>query len=513
MPSRIGDALYWHATYTPNKVAIISPLGDQTYAELWSRACRLSNALTRLGVRAGDRIALLMQNSSRYLEIYQAAALMGVAVVPLNFRFVASEIEYVVNHAGARALVLDASFADTVNSLRMSLPSVADRYIVADGDGTSTTRSYEALISSVNEAPPREPADLSACYFQGYTSGTTGFPKGYVNPHREFADCLRRIATIYGITTDDRELVAAPLFHEAPALFALLQIFRGGTVIVTSDTSPANVFATIEREKATWTFMVPTMWAAMVASAEIDRFDLGSLRLLLSGGSPLLTHTKETILRRFPNAGLNEFYGATEVGLVTNLPPEDQTRKVRSVGRPVIGMFVELRDEDGNVVPNGEVGEIHIGGATIIREYFHNPEATAQAQKGRFFTLGDMGRFDEEGYLYIVDRKKDMIISGGENIFPNDVEEVIYKHPAVEMAAVVGAPDPKWGEIVVAAVTLKPGLSVGEAELIAHCKNLLSSFKVPKKIDFRDRMPMSSFGKILRREVRKSYWRQQEANV
>jgi acyl-CoA synthetase (AMP-forming)/AMP-acid ligase II len=259
--------------------------------------------------------------------------------------------------------------------------------------------------------------------------------------------------------------------------------------------------------------MVPTMWAATVASEEIDRFDLGSLRLLLSGGSPLLTHTKEALLQRFPNAGLNEFYGATEVGLVTNLRSEDQRRKVRSVGRPVIGMFVELRDEAGNVVPNGEVGEIHIGGATIIREYFNNPEATAEARRGGFFTLGDMGRFDEEGYLYIVDRKKDMIISGGENIFPNDIEEVLYKHPAVEMAAVVGAPDRKWGEIVVAAVKLKSGSSVDEAELIAHCKAFLSSFKVPKRIDFWDRMPTSSFGKILRRDVRQSYWQHQDVKV
>ena len=170
-------------------------------------------------------------------------------------------------------------------------------------------------------------------------------------------------------------------------------------------------------------------------------------------------------------------------------------------------------DDDGNVVPSGEIGEIHIGGATIIREYFNNPEATAQARRGSFFTLGDMGRFDEEGYLYIVDRKKDMIISGGENIFPNDIEEVIYRHPAVEMAAVVGAPDPRWGEIVVATVTLKPGHAVDEAELIAHCKAFLSSFKVPKRIDFRAQMPMSSFGKILRREVRRSYWQQQDVQV
>jgi acyl-CoA synthetase (AMP-forming)/AMP-acid ligase II len=509
MPSRIGDALHWYATYTSDRPAVVSSMGTQTYAELWSRTCRLSSGMAELGVKPGDRVALLMQNSNRYIELYQAAALMGVAVVPLNFRFVAAEIEYV----GARALFFDAAFADVVESLRAKLASVADRHVVIEGSPAHGTYSYEALIAAGQETPPSEPADLSACYFQGYTSGTTGFPKGCVNPHREFADCLRRIATIYNISENDRELVVAPLFHEAPALFALSQIFRGGTVIVTSDSSPANVFAMIDREAATWTFMVPTMWASMVASEDINRFDLGSLRFLLSGGSPLLTHTKEAILERLPKAGLHEFYGATEVGLVTNLRPEDQARKVRSVGRPVIGMLVELRDDNGDVVRDGQVGEIHIGGATIIREYFNNPIASAEARRGGFFTLGDMGRFDEEGYLYIVDRKKDMIISGGENIFPNDVEDVLYRHPAVEMTAVVGAPDPKWGEIVVAAVTLKPGQSTDEAELIAHCKTHLSSFKIPKRIDFLERMPLSSFGKILRRDVRKTYWRAQDVQV
>jgi acyl-CoA synthetase (AMP-forming)/AMP-acid ligase II len=513
MPSRIGDALHWFATYTPEKVAIISNLGSQTYEQVWSRVRRLANSLASIGLKPGDRVALLMQNSSRYLELYQAAALMGVAVVPLNFRFVASEIEYVVNHSGARALIYDASYTDTVNSLRDRLPSVDGRYIVSDGPSGDGTYSYEALIAAGAEVEPDVPADLDACYFQGYTSGTTGFPKGCVNPHRAFADCLRRMATIYGITANDREFVAAPLFHEAPALFSLLQLFCGGTVIVTSDTTPANVFGMIDHHKATWTFMVPTMWAAMMTSEDVNAFDLGSLRIVISGGSPLLTHIKEALLKRFPHAGLHEFYGGTEVGLITNLGPQDQRRKVRSVGRPVIGMFVELRDENGNPVPQGEVGEIHIGGATLIREYFNNPEATLSARSGSFFTLGDMGRFDEEGYLYIVDRKKDMIISGGENIFPNDIEDVIHGHPAVSMVAVVGAPDPKWGEIVVAAVVLKEGHSATEADLISHCKASLSNFKVPKKIDFRDQLPMSSFGKILRRDVRQPYWEKQEAQV
>ena len=226
-----------------------------------------------------------------------------------------------------------------------------------------------------------------------------------------------------------------------------------------------------------------------------------------------MTHTKEAILTLLPKAELNQFYGGTEVGLVTNLGPADQRSKVRSVGRPIVGLYVELLDNNGHAVRQGDVGEIYIGGSIVIREYHNNPDATAAAKKGELFTLGDMGRFDEDGYLYIVDRKKDMIISGGENIFPNDIEEVLYRHPAVSMAAVVGAPDPKWGEIVVAAVTLKPRHSVEESELLAHCKASLSSFKVPKRIDFRTHMPISSFGKILRREVRQSYWEKQSVQV
>jgi len=198
MPSRIGDALHWYATYTPNKIAVISSAGTQTYAQLWSRVCRLGSGLAELGLVPGDRIAVLMQNSSRYLEIYQAAALMGMAVVPLNFRFTASEIEYVVNHSGARVLLFDDAFAETVQSLRSRLPAVTGRYVVSDGSTDHATHSYEALIDAGREASPSTPADLSACYFQGYTSGTTGFPKGCVNPHREFADCLRRIATSTG---------------------------------------------------------------------------------------------------------------------------------------------------------------------------------------------------------------------------------------------------------------------------------------------------------------------------
>lgn len=521
MPILIGDALRWHATYTPGKTAIVSTRGSASYADLWSRAIRLADGLRSLGITSGERVAALLMNGAPYIELYHAAALLGAAVVPLNFRFVGHEIEYVMNHSGARVLVLDAAFAGTVGAIREQLTAPGLRFVVV-GEGDSKPAAaqisdavdYDALIAASSVTEWWEPADPDACFFQGYTSGTTGFPKGCVNPHRPFADCLRRLATIYRITQDDVELVAAPLFHEAPALFALTQTMRGGTLVVTADTAPANLLRLVQDHKVTWAFMVPTMWTTLVMSPEVDKFDHSSLRTLISGGSALQTRTKHALIEKFPSAGLNEFYGGTEVGLVSNLGPEDQMRKVRSVGRPVMGMFVELRDETGKPVPQGEVGEIHIGGSTLIREYYRNPEATARSRSDRgFFTLGDLGRFDEEGYLYIVDRKNDMIISGGENIYPNDIEDVLFAHPGVAMVAVVGAPDERWGEIVTAVVVPKPDAQVDEETLIAHCKERLSGFKVPRRIVFRDQLPLSSFGKILRREVRKEFWEGRDVKV
>ncbi len=510
MPSLIGDALRWHAAYTPDQLALVAPEGSQTYAQLWRRAVALADGLRRRGVVGGDRLALMLPNGAPYIELYHAAALLGAAVVPLNFRFAASEADYVVGHSGARVLVYDEAHRETVAPGGVQ----RDGLNVVVGSPVNGELGYDALVASGSAEDWWSQPDPEACYFQGYTSGTTGFPKGCVNPHRQFADCLRRMAAIYGAGPQDVQLVAAPLFHEAPALFALAQIFVGGTVVVTPDSTPAQVFRLVEQHAVTWMFMVPTMWAAMVGSPELSGARLGSLRALISGGAPLQTHVKRALIEKLPKAGLHEFYGATELGLVSNLRPEDQLRKQRCVGRPVPGLYVELRDEQGAVVPQGEIGEIHVGGSTLIREYYRNPEATAQARSERgFFTLGDMGRFDEEGYLYIVDRKKDMIISGGENIFPNDIEDALYQHPAVHLAAVVGAPDAHWGEVVVAVVSLRPGHSVDEASLLVHCRQRLSAFKVPKRIEFRDQLPLSSFGKILRREVRQAYWEGHEARI
>ncbi len=456
----LHGSLRWSATNRPQSAAIVSAERAFSYEELWGRVNRVANSLQSLGLRSGDRIALLMQNSHRYLEIYHAAALLGAAVVPLNFRCIATEIEYIVNHSGADTVVFDVCFAEAIVEARSRLPTV-QHYVCADGR-TADAFFYEDLVEAGIESQASVGADRSAIFFQGYTSGTTGAPKGCVVPQGEFVECLQKIASLYGIDACDVELVVAPLFHEAPVIFALLQHLRGGTVVITKDGSPANICEQIQRNRVTWAFMVPTMWHSLVHSAELDRAELNSMRVLLSGGAPLLTQTKRLLLERLPAAGLHEFYGGTELGLVTNLEPRDQRRKERCVGKPVPGRVVELRDAEGRSVSRGEVGEIYVSGDILLKEYFKNPEATAAARApDGFFTLGDMGRFDDEGYLYIVDRKKDMIISGGE---------------------------------------------ASEQELIAHCKTWLSSFKVPKKIDFYQELPMSPFGKVLRREVRRRYW-------
>jgi acyl-CoA synthetase (AMP-forming)/AMP-acid ligase II len=513
MPKTIGDALEWHARFTPTQVAVIDAGGSVNYRQFWDRVCRLGNAMLGLGVAPGDRVAILMVNGRRYLEAYHAIATIGAAAVPLNFRFVASEIEYVVNHSGAKALVFDSAFAPVVRQLDGRLPTVGSNLVVSDAAPDANGVSYELLVENASAERPSVAVDPDGCFFQGYTAGTTGFPKGCVNLHRGFVDFFKRIALLYSITPRDVELVPAPLFHEAPTLFAMTQIFRGGAVVVTRDTQPPDILRHIAEHRTTWAFMVPTMWDAIVSSGLVRAPQVESMRMLVSAGAPLLTHTKEALLEQFPTAGLNEFYGATEVGIVTNIGPEDQRRKTRSVGRPIPGFDVRLLDEHGNDVPTGDVGEIYIKGPILIREYFSNPEATAAARKGEWFTLGDMGRLDEEGYLHIVDRRKDMIITGGEHVFPTELESILLTHPAVASVAVVGIPDKRWGEVILAAVVLKAGQRATEEELINHCNGRVARFKVPKKVQFMDQLPMSSFGKVLRREVRHPHWEGWGANV
>jgi acyl-CoA synthetase (AMP-forming)/AMP-acid ligase II len=509
----MGQALEWAATIHGEKAAIIDGEKRITYRHLNDRVNRLANAFKELGIKENDRLSILLYNCSEYIEIYLALAKSGIAAVPLNFRFVESEIEYVVNHSDAKALIYGTEFLSTIGNLKNKLGIKSDLYIALGSDVPSGVKSYESILIDSSADEVHKDIDLDGCYFQGYTAGTTGFPKGCVNSHSGFVGHHTRCLILYKINVNDTQLVAAPLFHEAPTLFSLMQIFIGGTIVIIRNPTPEVILSTIQSQRVTNFFMVPTMYSSIVDFPGRDKFDVSSVKTCICAGAPLLTDTKMAVLEFFNRGGLNEFYGGTEVGVVTNLYPHEQTDLPRSVGKPISGWQVKLLDASGNEVPTGTEGEIFMKGPRLLSRYYKNPEATSDAVRGEYFSLGDVGRLDANGYLYILDRKHDMIISGGENIFPIEIEEVINRHPLVNQVVVIGAPDRKWGEAVTAVVVLKQGASCSAEDIVQFCKGKLAGYKIPKSVDFRDSLPMSSFGKILKRVLRDEYWKELKRRV
>ncbi len=502
MTITIDQALKWHATYNPRRLAVQDDHKKESYAELWQRSVQLVLAMKAAGVKKNDKISVLLPNCAQFIEIYHAAALCGIAVVPINFRLAPREAQYIIEHSESKLLFYYSDFSDLVKEINIKDTPVA---FIQIGPGREDDDEYNDFIGKYDEKGFDGDSDgdrYDAPFYQGYTSGTTGTPKGCVNPLGPFSEQLTRIIGTYRFESSDRQLMPAPLFHEAPALFSLAQIFAGGSLLLTKDPAPENIAEIINKQSPTNIFMVPTMWETLTISPEVDRVKSKTLRLLVSGGSALLTHTRDKLFKAFPDADVNEFYGGTEVGLVSNITKDEMLRKYRSVGRPVFGKYIKIIGEDGEEVTPGEVGEIYMAGQLMLREYYKNPEATAKARLGEWLTLGDLGSIDKDGYLYIVDRKKDMIISGGENIFPAEIENVISKMPEVFMCAVVGQPDPRWGEVVTAYVVPTSGAHISKEEVQRFCAQELANFKIPKEVYFKRELPMSAFGKILRRELR-----------
>jgi acyl-CoA synthetase (AMP-forming)/AMP-acid ligase II len=502
------DSIRWCAAVHSEKIAIVDGNRRVTYQQLYRRVNRLANVLLGMGLKEGDRCSILLSNCAEYIEIYLALASTGIAAVPLNFRLVGSELEYIINNSDSKVLILGSQFLDEVSGVIDKLEQIGfDRTILLGGRGLSGMIEYEAVLAQNSDQKIDLDIDLNGCFFQGYTAGTTGLPKGCVNSHAGFVNHHKRCLPIMRVNTNDIQLVPAPLFHEAPTLFSLMQIFVGGTLIITGNPTPENILRLIQQERATNVFMVPTMYQMLVEFPDRHAYDVSSMRSVICGGAPLLKEIKSSVIEYFKNAGLNEFYGATEMGLVANLYPHEQNDRPRSVGKPVPGWEVKLLDNNGNEAPVGSAGEIYMKGPRLLKEYYKLPEVTAAASRGDFFTLNDVGRFDDQGYLYIVDRVNDMIISGGENIYPIEIEEIITQHAAVSQVVVIGIPDEKWGQAIKAVVVLKEGQTVSDEEIRQLCVGKLASYKIPKSVDFRDCLPMSTFGKILKREVRDEYWK------
>jgi long-chain acyl-CoA synthetase len=451
----------------------------------------------------------MLYNRAYWFELYFGLAKVGIIAVPVNFRFAVQEVEYVLNNSESKMLIYEEAFSNIIDIAKEKTPSVQNYMCISPGQKDS---GYEKWLLDNSADEPSTEAKETDPFFIAYTSGTTGFPKGTVVPHRNFILNLMITASeLSGLNKTDTMLVIMPVFHSNSTWFGMLMCMLGGTNVIyhSGGFNPEEILQIIEKEKVTWTSVVPTMLTMILNLPDNikNSYNLSSMRTLVCSSAPLMTKTKEDTVAFFKGIDIYEGYGSTETGWVTMLRPEDQLTKVRSVGLPVFGKEVRLLDEQGNDVPAGQIGELFARGIGItIKEYWCNPEGTAKAFHGDWFTVGDMARCDEEGYIYLGDRKSDMIISGGENVYPMEVENLVARHPKVAEVAVVGVPDELWGERVHAVIKLKEGEVSDQEEIIDFCRGKIAGYKRPRSVDFADELPKSATGKILRRKVREPYW-------
>jgi fatty-acyl-CoA synthase len=506
----LAESIAAHARTQPHKTGVRDSRRALSYAEWDGRASRLANALLARGLQPGDRVALLAHNCIEWLEIYVALARAGLVAVPINFRLVGPEIAYIVQHSEARAFIVQEPLRALVDGTRVELP-IEDGLFIHFGDAATPSgwQGYESLIAAADAAAPAvdvRPEDLFALM---YTSGTTGRPKGAMRSHEGNALLALATALEFGLTRDDNGLLVMPLCHANSLYFSVTFAMLGATIVV--DDRPhfdaAALLALLAREHITFTSLVPTHYVMMLALDDglKARHDLSRVGKLLISSAPARPETKRAILELFPNGRLFELYGSTEAGWVTVLRPDEQLTHTGSVGREWAGSgAIKLLDIDGQEVPDGQVGELHSRTAYVFSGYWKNPDKTAQAFRGAWCSVGDMARRDEKGFIQLVDRKSNMIISGGENIYPSEVETVLAAHPAVQDVAVVGLPDEKWGESVLAVVIPRQGAEPRQADLEAWCRERIAGFKRPRAYAFITdaQMPRTATGKIQHRLLR-----------
>lgn len=509
----VGELFLNSVIKYPKKTAIIFEDRPFTFEEFNARINRLANGLLSLGLTKGDHVAVMLGNCNEIVEVMMAVAKNGMVAVPVSFRFVASEIEYVVNQSESKAFIVGEEFLETVAQAQPNLRTVT-RYISIAGRPVRGMDDYEQLMAGQSESEPEVEVLETDAWYIGYTSGTTGFPKGAVASHRARTLPALFTALEFGLTDTDAQLMVMPLFHGNGIMFSMLGLCLGNTVFIMRRFDAEGVLRATHEHKLTYGSLVPTMYSMILSLPEAtkSKYDVSSMRVLISSSSPLLTKTKEEILQFFASAELNEFYGSTEAGPVTNLRHRDQMRKTRCVGQATFGTKVKLLDENGDEVAPGEVGELY-SFSHSFSEYYKMPEATKAAFRGEWVSVGDMARMDDERYVYIVDRKKDMIISGGENIYPAEIEEVLSRHPAVKETAVIGVRHEKWGESVHAVIVPHDAASATAESILEFCRSRLAGYKQPRSVEFVESLPKNPTGKILKRIVREKYWHAEEIKV
>jgi long-chain acyl-CoA synthetase len=500
-----GDSLRMNATKFPQKICLIDEKRRVTFAEFNRRVNKLANALLGHGLKPGDKIAVFSRNSIEYMEIFHACAKAGICLVTLNFWLRPEELVVLFNHSDALFLFLGDSFQETFASIEGRMGNLRGNGVIVMGRSrNSRWRGYEEFLSSEPEEEPAVPVCWEDPYWMLYTSGTTGNPKGVLRSHKRTALCSWYTLLEFNFWRNDCFLAISPFFHGV-TFFPLMILQTGGSVFVVSEFQAEKTLEIIEKEKITASFMVPTMLDMLLNSPRLEKTRFDSLRCLVTGGAPLPTPIKEGIMERIGPV-LYEFYGAGESGYLTVLHPQDQLRKIRCCGQPCFGAELEVRDKEGRPLPPDRVGALFSKCAGRFDEYYKNPEKTAEALQGEWFTAGDLGMKDEENYYYIVDRETDMIISGGENIYPREIEDILKSHPAVADCAVFGIPDQRWGEAVKAMIVLKPEHSASAEEIIAYCSKYLAGYKRPKLVSFVKDLPRTSSGKIMKKKIRDEHW-------
>jgi len=503
----------------PDAVATVCKDRIRTFRELHARVARLAGALRKLGLKRGDRICILSLNSDRYLESYLAIAWIGAVVNPANFRWSAPEIIYSLIDSDSAALIVDDAFVAQIPAIRSGAPSVRELIFSGDAALPTGTHSYEALIEA---AEPVEDlgAHGDALFGIFYTGGTTGAPKGVMLSHLNLGSSALALLAEGSFAAGAVGLHAAPMFHLAGMMMIFGLLLQGGEHVMLPMFKPEAVLDLIEARKITDLLLVPTMLQMLVDFPATAQRDTSTVQRVMYGASPAPEALLDRVMATLPTASLTQVYGMTEMSAVmTVLPPSahrgtgSTRRRLRSGGRAAYHVQVRIVDDSDRERPRGEVGEIIAKGPNVMRGYLNKPDATSAALKNGWMHTGDMGIMDEDGYVYVVDRLKDMIISGGENIYSVEVENAIGKHPDVAACAVIGVPCTEMGEKVHAAVVLKPGTTLSQEALYAHCKTLIAGYKCPRSLELRDSLPVSGAGKVLKTELRKPFWAGRERVV
>ena len=497
----------------PDRLAILFEGRRITYGGLQQRVNRLANALSAMGVEAGDRVAILQVNCNEYVEAYLAAAKLDAVFVPLNFRARGEELVYMVNDSGPKVLLAGDRYAELVRSVAGDLRPVQD-YVGLE-QPVDNWHYYDDLIASADDYeryPKGDGDDLTIIMF---TAGTTGFPKGVMLSHESFSSYILGNVSPADPEIEERNILTVPLYHIAGLQAVMAAIYGGRALIVQRQFEAKEWMQLVERERANRAMMVPTMLKMVMDHPDFHEHDLSSLEVITYGAAPMPLEVIRRAIREFPGAHFINAFGQTETAsTITMLPPEDHViegsreevekklRRLSSIGKPLEDVEVGIVDEDGNPVANGDVGEIVARGPRLMKGYWNMADATAEAIRDGWLYTGDLGYFDEEGYIFLAGRAKDFIKRGGEMVSPEEVEQVLQSHPAIDEAAVIGVPDADWGELVRAVVVLKDGYLCDEQEIIEYCRQRLASYKKPESVVFAGELPRNPLGKVLKRVLR-----------